>query len=116
MLEGATGGGDDDVGVLAHLRRLDLEVLAAGDQFSLDKGEFGKVLHLAEDLPGQLAGRQQDQRPRRHGLTVVGHQSLQHGQYKGRRLAAAGLGNHMQIVPRDCWRDGCLLNLGGGVK
>ena len=112
VLHQPAGGGDQQVGLLAQQRGLLLEVLTAGDQASLDEGVLGEALDLLEDLLGQLAGRQQDQRTHVGALLRVGiaEQAVEQRQQEGRGLAAAGLRRHPQVAPLQRRRNGRLLH------
>ena len=102
-----------NVRILAQARCLHLEVFATGDLLCLEKGELRQRGNILQHLPGQLAGRHQNQAARRQRLAVIQQQPLQHGQHVGGGLAAAGLRNHVKVAPLDSSRNRLLLHLGG---
>ncbi len=69
-------------------------------------------------LNGQLTGRNKDQCAwtLAVGHVALGHQTVQHWQHKRRRLARARLRNAQQVVPVEQFRNGFVLNRGGGVE
>src|SRR5690606_590797 len=103
LLQGTTGGGNDDIRILAQLGGLHLEVVTTDNQLGLEEGETrqrpnGREYLLCH-LPagGQLPGGRQHQRPRGQGLAVILQQPLQDRQHIGGGLAAAGLGDDIQV-------------------
>src|SRR5690606_15369913 len=112
LLQGTTGGGNDDIRVLAQLGGLHLEVLPADDQLSPEEGETRQRLNVLENLLRQLAGGRQHQSPWGQGLAVVLQQPLQDRQHIGGGLAAAGLGNDEQVFAGNGGRNGRIMNGG----
>ena len=105
---------DQDVHLAQH-GSLHLEVFTTGDQASLEEGELGKTLDFLERLLGQLAGRQQDHRAHTHAWlgSAIAEQAIEHGQHKGRRLAATGLRSYPQVFSLQRQRNGRQLHRGG---
>src|SRR5690606_1858897 len=97
LLQGTTGGGNDDIRILAQLGGLHLEVFTTDNQLGLEEGETRQRLNVLEDLHCHLLGGRQHQRPRGQGLAVIIQQPLQDRQHIGGSLAAAGLDNDVQV-------------------
>ena len=87
-----------------ELRRLRLHIHTAKHHGTAQARIFGILLHLLRHLVGQLACRQQHQRPhrvagRRNRSIFVFEQTLQQRQRKRRRLASARLRRAHHILP-----------------
>jgi hypothetical protein len=111
MLDQPAWRADQDID-LAHHRGLHLEVLAPRHQAGLEEGELGETLDFLERLLRQLTGRQQNQRANAQALlgVAVAEQPIEQRQDESGGLAAAGLGDHPQILALQCGRNRCRLH------
>ena len=99
MIDQPTGRGDDDVGALFERSNLSAHRRATKDRCDAHPRRRSIGFQRALHLQGELAGRHEDEAPRRaRPRTGCAHeQAVDDRQAKGRRLAGARLGTHEQI-------------------
>ena len=116
QVEQATGRGDGDID--AAIQGVHLVFLAdAAEDHGLAKTKpLAVSAHLIGDLTGKLAGRREDESPRRAPIRGAGPvlcELVEDGQREGRGLTGAGLGNAQNVLAGKQFGNGPTLNRGG---
>ncbi len=112
VVQGAAGGGDDDVDAAAQGADLLVHAGAAVHRQDADVAGLAVAVHGLGDLHGQLAGGDQDQRGHPVAQVGVGVQRLQQRQREGGGLARPGGRLPEQVAALQQRRDGLALDGG----
>jgi hypothetical protein len=112
----AAGRRDHDVDAARDLLYLARARYAPEDENGREPRAVGKLAQHFVDLHRELAGRREDQRPRRHriGAALELGEPGKNRQPEGGRLARPGLGDAHDVAPLELRANGLLLDGGGG--
>ncbi len=110
MIEQAARGRNHHVHAAAKGMLLGAHAHTAEHGRAVERGVHGQIVHVLEDLGGELAGGRQHERARHPSGTA--DQLVQNRQQERRGLAAAGHRACQQVAPRHRRRNGVSLNGG----
>jgi hypothetical protein len=104
QVEDAARAADDDLRLTSQRLPLPVSGNAAEDRDDRDLRETRQQPDLGVDLRCEFACRCEYECAR--SAAALRHESLEHRQREGRRLAGAGLGEAQHVAPCECGRDG----------